>query len=114
MSNIAAMLILLAAPVTAEQAAVAHHAATSIGPDPCRGVPKDDEIVVCARVTNPYAVPLYRHDAERYDSPGTAAGGFVAVKEAFAACHARGEVCLKPLPVVTLSSGARGLRIGEE
>ena len=52
-------------PATAEDAMRAHARATSIGRDPCRpgGVSAGDEIVVCGRRGNLYAVPLYAADA---------------------------------------------------
>lgn len=99
--------------VTDEQAMAAHRAATSIGPDPCRSIPDDDEIVVCGRLTNAYEVPLYRNEGERYDRRGTTIAGALAVKDASAPCHTRGEPCLKPLPIVSIGPGGK-VRIGED
>lgn len=108
MSMIAGVLVLAAAPgaaVTPEQAMAAHRAATSIGPDRCRR-PIGDEIVVCGRRESPYALPLYEpvvgddglSGREREDA-------VLTLQDTAASCHARGEACLKPLPVVRVGFG---------
>lgn len=104
--------------ITAAQALRALGRMTSIGPDPCRRR-MDDEIVVCGRIKDIYAVPLYSVDlqASRRDGPGTAAGALIAGARTFAPCRARGEPCAAPLPVVTIGFGPgkkRGPQIGED
>ena len=95
-------------PVSAAQAMRAHTGLTSIGRDPCRpGAMGGDEIVVCARRESPYALPLY-------EAP-TAGDGLMSgmdrelavgvAQDTGASCHARGEVCTKPLPVYGTSFG---------
>jgi hypothetical protein len=104
--------------MVAEQALAASRAMTSIGPDPCRTVGTDDEIVVCGRRESPYALPLYepvvRDDGltgrQREDAVGT-------MRDTAGGCHARGEACLKPLPVIGIPVGAgkkSGVRIGKQ
>lgn len=100
MSIIAAMLAVAAAPgvpVTAEQVAKAAHAATSIGPDPCRN-PTGDEIVVCARRESPYALPLYDPDEGRIESKasGRRASQMAAIKESETDCAKQGAFCYPP------------------
>lgn len=106
-----------AAPGTADEALRASWAVVSIGRDPCRGnAGAADEIVVCGRVTHPYAVPLYGGRVQR-DDPGSAAGRIAMMRGADAACHMRDGACLEPLPVITLSFGAgkkSGLKIGKD
>lgn len=104
--------------MTAEQVLAAHRAATSVGPAGCASR-AGDEIVVCGRVKDVYAVPLYSVDADasRRDGPGTAAGQLISGARTFAPCHARGEECAAPLPVITIEYGPgkkRGPRIGED
>jgi len=107
---------------TAAQVLAASRRMTSVA-DPCRARSADeaahDEIVVCGRVTRRYDVPLYSVDAEagRRDGRGSAAGGLVSAGEAGASCHARGETCLEPLPMVGISFGKGrkgGVRIGKD
>lgn len=94
-----------AAPVTAEQALARHRAATSIGSDPCR-TQTEEEIVVCGRRESPYSLPLYEPvvgddgitGREREDQIET-------IRDATAPCHARGEACLKPLPIMCTKQG---------
>ncbi|HZF42303.1 MAG TPA: hypothetical protein VEZ48_02720 [Sphingomonadaceae bacterium] len=105
-------------PIVAEQVMAASRAITSIGPDPCRTVATDEEIVVCGRRESPYALPLYepvvRDDGptgrQREDAVGT-------MRDTAAGCHARGEACLKPLPLIGIPVGAGkkgGVRIGKQ
>lgn len=117
---IAALLVLQAAPATAAQAMRAHARMTSIGADPCRpGAAGGDEIVVCGRRESPYALPLYE--------PPSAGDGLMSgmdrelavgiAQDTFASCHARGEACAKPLPVIGIPIGAGekgGVRIGKD
>lgn len=104
--------------ITAAQALRAQGRMTSIGPDPCRRR-TGDEIVVCGRIKDIYAVPLYsaEADASRRDGPGTAAGALIAGARTLAPCRARGEPCAAPLPVVTIGFGPGAKRepyIGED
>ena len=99
MSRIAAMLALYAgAPITAEQAIAASRAMTSIGPDLCRRVPDDDEIVVCARRVNRYALPLDEptDDASRHD--GGRIDQMEDVRLSQGACARQGALCYPPPP----------------
>ena len=102
MSRMAALLLLHAAPAsapaaaTAEQALAAHRAATSIGPDPCRTV-SDDEIVVCGRRENLYAVPLYAPDgAPDAQAGGRRVGQTKDVADAQSACAMQLAQCRPP------------------
>lgn len=111
----------IAGPVTAEQALATHRAATSIGSDPCRtqtDEETDEEIVVCGRRGSPYSLPLYESvvgdggitGREREDQIET-------MKDAVAPCHARGEACLKPLPILRMSFGPGkkpGIVVGQD
>ena len=127
MSMIAALLAQAANAetpgVTAAQVMAAHRAATSIGRDPCRpGVAAtggNDEIVVCGRRESPYALPLYE--------PPSAGEGLMSgmdrelavgiAQDTAASCHARGEPCIKPLPMIGVPVGPGkkgGVRIGRE
>ena len=124
MSRMAALLLVYAAPsgaptaMTAEQALVAHRAATSIGPDPCRN-PAGDEIVVCGRRESPYALPLYEPPASG-DGLMSGVDRELAVgiaRDAAAPCRARGEACTKPLVLIGIPIGAGkkgGARIGKD
>lgn len=105
-------------PIVAEQALAASRAMTSIGPDPCRTIATGEEIVVCGRRESPYALPLYEPlvgdegltGREREDAVGT-------MRDTAGGCHARGEACLKPLPLIGIPVGAGkkgGVRIGKQ
>ena len=107
--------------VSAAQAMRAHARMTSVGADPCRpGAAGDgDEIVVCGRRESPYALPLYE--------PQSAGDGLMSgmdrelavgiAQDTAASCHARGEACTKPLPLIGIPVGAGkkgGVRIGKD
>lgn len=105
--------------LSAAQVLAASRRMTSMEADPCREPAAGDEIVVCGRVTERYDVPLYSVDAEagRRDGRGSAAGGLVSAREAVASCHARGEACVAPLPVIGVSFGKGkkdGVRVGKD
>lgn len=100
--------------MTAEQVMAAHRAATSIGPAGC-ATQAGDEIVVCGRRTDPYALPLYDptddDDASRYG--GNRVGQMAAIKEAESACAKQGAFCLPPaamniLRIVSVVANAVG------
>lgn len=94
-----------AAPVapTASQALARHRAMTSIGPDPCRAA-TSEEIVVCGRRESPYALPLYDPMADdEFPQAGRAREETMdRMKDTGAPCRARGEPCIRGLPVLTL------------
>lgn len=118
MSRIAALLVLYAmpagaAPVTAERALAASRAVTSIGRDPCRGQATGDEIVVCGRRESPYSLPLYEPAARDEMLTGRGREDVVEnMHRKFAPCNARGEACLKPLPLLRI--GPDGLVVGKD
>lgn len=89
------------APVrTAEQVMAAHRAATAIGPAGC-ATQAGDEIVVCGRRTDPYALPLYDptddDDASRYG--GNRVGQMAAIRRSESACAKQGAFCMPPAAV---------------
>ena len=104
MSTIAAMLVLYAAPaervpMSAEAALAAHRAATSIGADACAD-PTGDEIVVCGRRPNAYALPVVdpTYDVPTYGDPATRYGGegadrMAAIAQGQTACATQSWQC---------------------
>lgn len=111
----------IAGPVTAEQALARHRAATSIGSDPCRtqtDEEADEEIVVCGRRDSPYSLPLYEPIVGDDGVTGREREDAIdVVRDAVAPCHARGEACLKPLPIIGMSFGPGkkgGIVIGQD
>ena len=67
-----------------------------------------DEIVVCGRRENPYALPLYEPTVAG-DGLASGMAREIAVgvaQDASAACHARGEACVKPLVVISVPVGS--------
>lgn len=109
-----------ARPATAAQAMQAHARMTSIGADPCRpGAVDGDEIVVCGRRESPYALPLYEPplSGEGFLSTMGREAAMRAAQDTFAPCHARGEACARPLPLIGIPIGAGkkgGVRIGKD
>lgn len=114
-TGLAAVLALLpaaapAAPdpkrrLTAERALAAHRAATSIGPDPCRRQSNagDEEVVICGRRESPYALPLYEPPLSADPLPGGREREAImgTMRDTAAPCHARGEACVRGLPILT-------------
>lgn len=114
MSRIAALLVLYAAPasspaLTADQVLAAHRSRTGIGRDPCRAPASDEEIVVCARRENPYALPLYDPDAGGAASTAGGARGRLAgeLADTQGACASQSAQC-RPAAAVNLLQVVRG------
>lgn len=88
-----------------------HRATSSIGADPCRN-PAGEEIVVCGRRQSPYALPLYDPAGRADTTSGRAREAAVeSVQGASAACHARGEACLKPLRILGVGGPSGKIRL---
>lgn len=123
MSRIATLLLFAAAPdktapLTAEQAMAAHRGRTSIAREGCAGAAAD-EIVVCARRADPYALPLYdpMDDDDASRSGGNRVGQMAAINESDSACARQSVACLPPPAVdvfTVLGIVAKGVIKGAE
>lgn len=104
MSIIAATMLMLAADpapartLTAEQVLAASQAKTSIGPDPCRKLADEEEIVVCGRRESPYSLPLYdpTDDDDASKSGGNRVGQMAAIRESESLCAKGSQFCRPP------------------